>query len=304
MKKKLVVGLTSLAAVAAIGGTFAYFTTEHTFENQFKTTSFSGETVEKFNPGEAKQWAPGGVVDKKVSAKNTGDGNLWVRIKLEEEWSNVGLTDGVQGTKKLDNKEGKLETVDQKVPDDGLTAEDGTVVEKMFADGKKDNWTLGEDGYYYYNWALSKEDGEITLLNSVKLYEAADMGNFTEKTYVAIKTAPAKGQPANDEPVFDGNVSDTNFDVSTAEQGKWYVLNGELPDTLKGYDVWTKHVKTPGTNNGYAGANYTLTITSELIQADETAAKGYEDTNKNWVVIPNTLTKSEAEAAASVEPQA
>ena len=88
-KRKLIVALSGALALALVAGTLAYYTSTNTLDNQMKTAQYGNELEEKFTPKE--DWQPGEKVDKEAGVNNTGDYDLFVRIKMGEEWT---LKDG------------------------------------------------------------------------------------------------------------------------------------------------------------------------------------------------------------------
>lgn len=99
--KKNKLAFLSIAVLLAVGimaGTFAYFTQQQTFANLFSTKPYSADTYEHFtSPGD---WTPGATTAKQVFAKNTGEGNVIVRVSIpNQEWTSangasLGLTFG------------------------------------------------------------------------------------------------------------------------------------------------------------------------------------------------------------------
>ncbi len=304
MNKKAL-GLIGIAALAAVGGTFAYFSASETFTNPFNTTNFSTSSTEKFNPSEGGDWKPGKEVDKEVFAQNTGDGLVWVRVKFDEEWKREGgdpfgvwnsgspaffpttadtaLSNGESG--ETDHQPGSGEGEDVVTGDkDGLTGSDvGSVVYKNLVEdniirGKAPTeetakWYYNaEDGYFYYAKALGK--GESTkdnlLLDSVTLCGNTDMGYFEEIDKWLVLT---------DEP------ADVPDYTTWPNQSEW-VNEDELPSEEEMKDKYVYHYQAHQLDTekqGYANADYTLNITVEFIQADEKAAQAFpEDSKWNW----------------------
>lgn len=255
MKKKYF-ALGGLCALAVVGGTLAYFNQTTSVSNPFNTTSFEGTTVEKFNPTDGEDWKPGVEVSKEVYAKNTGDGDVWVRIKLSENWnaSNGSRTISSDAEEFFPESAEKSK---QKNATDGETIDDGSVVYKNIVNS--DKWTKKEDGFYYYNSKLTKDSKTDPLLESVTLCADTDMGLYVSKYYYATTGK------AEDEPAFPG------------ADGTWNLYDGDLKkalgDKAKGLDVYTHTLKELDlAHKGYANDNYTLTITTEFVQADKAAA--------------------------------
>lgn len=84
MKKRAALGLAGLAAVAAIGGTWAYWNQNLSVENEFKAGKFDSDIVEEFKP--ETDWLPGETVEKVVSVKNSGNVDMAVMAKITQKW--------------------------------------------------------------------------------------------------------------------------------------------------------------------------------------------------------------------------
>lgn len=83
-KKKWVALATSLAAIAALAATFAWFTTTDSAKNHFEgdITGNDVEVVENFTP--PTDWKPGQKVNKDVAVLNSGDYKSLIRVSFEE----------------------------------------------------------------------------------------------------------------------------------------------------------------------------------------------------------------------------
>ena len=130
--------------VGLVGGTIAYFTSEATFSNQFKTKPYSTEITETFVSPD--NWTPGTTTEKTVIAKNTGDVDVAVRVSYEEEWK--------------DSSNNPL----------ALTTNGVTAAVINYADDLDNNWT--KDGnYYYYKTKLTKNQSTTSFIQSVTFNE-------------------------------------------------------------------------------------------------------------------------------------
>lgn len=83
-KKKWVVAATTLAAMAALAGTFAWFTSHDSAKNHFEGNIAGNdvEVVETFTP--PVDWKPGQEVNKDVAILNTGDYSSMIRVSFKE----------------------------------------------------------------------------------------------------------------------------------------------------------------------------------------------------------------------------
>lgn len=255
MNKK-VAALGGLAALAAVGGTWAYFSQTAAITNPFNTGKYGGSVIEHFNPSDGDDWQPGATVDKEVIAQNTGDQPLLVRVKMAETWSRNEMAGTLPNITSADGE--AFLVVDQVDAEDGNTVGDQTVVHKNFADNSK--WEEGEDGYWYYKGQLAPGASTEALLESVTLDKDVDLGKYTT-TYQYCTT--------------DGKNTVPNKDT------KWTPANGEKdPDMLAAAEAAKadgnsfhvkKEVALDENAAGYADANYELTITIEMVQPTEDA---------------------------------
>lgn len=169
--KKSSLALTSLLAllvVGLVGGTFAWFTDQADFKNEFKTGDFSDEIWEEFVPED--NWTPGATVDKKVFVKNTGDVPIVARVKFSEEWTN-GASNSFQKA-------------------DGSW--DAAAVKNFATDLENKGWILitepDENGVEYpveayYTKVLNKDDVTTTLLESVTMNKDIPTTTYSKATY-------------------------------------------------------------------------------------------------------------------------
>lgn len=138
---------------------------------------------------------------------------------------------------------GDNETVTLK--EEKADSEKSQVIKKIV---EENNWVFdAEDGYYYYNGTIA-EDGSVQFLDSITLKDNVDMtGNATKKYYY-----------------YEG-------DTEPTDDSEWTEVNeeSEIPDTAK----YKKVVSVPATDS-YGNAEYTLTITTEVLQATKEAVDG------------------------------
>ena len=261
MKKRNIAALVGVAAIFAVGGSLAYFNQTMEVENNFDTAKFGSTLVEDFKPSEGKDWQPGVEVNKDVVVTNTGDVPVVVRAKMDEKW--VRGNDEFKTILAGDDKGDAIITVKQGAgmeedTKDGITETDKTVVSKKI---NTDDWILAEDGWYYYisNVPAAGEGAANTtskFLDAVKLANNADMGKF-----VKIKSYQLEGEDKWIEfPVENGEVvtEDRLEEMMTAD-GK--VITKIQSNVAIGTDKDGKPLA------GYSDADYTLTITAEVVQA-------------------------------------
>lgn len=249
-KIKMMAGLLALALVA---GTLAYFMKTMSVDNPFSTKKYGGETVEKFTP--ENEWEPGGQVTKEVQAKNTGDYDLYVRVKFDEKWERDGQV--ITGTELSSADKAKFFPADA---DSSIAG--GSSVYKHLAGVEDGSWTDGNDGYFYYKTKLGKNQMTSQLMDYVTLCKDANMGTYavSEMKYALVDA----NKTAED-------LTDADYTLTSAPD--------VIPDGKVLYQK--KVVSLDSANAGLAGANYTLTITTELLQANADAAK-----ENGWTVTP------------------
>lgn len=88
-KKKWTAAAASLAIIAALAGTFAWFTSNDNTKNHFETGMAGNdvEIVETFDP--PKDWKPGQNVKKEVAVTNTGEYKSLIRVTFDESIKKV-----------------------------------------------------------------------------------------------------------------------------------------------------------------------------------------------------------------------
>lgn len=249
MNKKAA-ALGGLAALVAVGGTWAYFNQTAAITNPFHTEGgYETSVIEHFNPSDGEDWKPGVTVNKEVIASNTGDADVLVRVTMDEVWSR-----GDEDLKLLTSRYGTVfTTVEQEDAEDGLVDQDKTVVGKEL---NETDWTFNnEDGYWYYNTRLAAKTDSESLLKSVTLASDLDMGQYKEVFAYCVTDG-------ENDPLTDWQSVETEEELKAAgaeakAEGKYFhVKKGkELDPTLQ----------------GYADANYDLTITIEFVQPTEDA---------------------------------
>lgn len=179
MKKKLL--LTAAIAICfaiVASGTVAYFASEDTAHNIITTGGVSIEVVEKTQdangtfvdfPAEGiKGVVPGADVSKIVSVENIGESEAWIRVQVEA----------------------------------AIKAEDGSTLPLELEDSAPvmtytagDRWTLGADGYYYYDKPVAAGKSTDILFDTVSF--SAQMGNEYQNCTANIIISAQAVQTAN-----------------------------------------------------------------------------------------------------------
>lgn len=280
MNKKLT-AIGGLAALAVVGGTWAFFTQDTTIHNKLTTDGMYGlNTTEKFNPG--SEWAPGTEVEKKITVKNTGTGAVLVRVKMDENWAYKAAPEQLFG--EWASGQNEFTDIQLEEPADGNPANDpSSVVHKnldedniqLDATAKQKKWYFAEDGYWYFCDKLERGDATANLLNSIKLDEKTDIGLIANKYYYI---AVDKGA---DEPDFDA-ATWNEMNATTEEDAQKELAGIAEGQTDKDFYM-TLETKTDESAKGYSDAGYTLNITTEAVQATPDAVK------TEWTTAPAEL---------------
>ena len=275
LNKKAAAGI-GLGALALVGGTFAYYSQTATLDNPLSTGKYTTQLVEDYTPP-TEDLKPGAKWDKNVGAENTGDYPVLVRVSMKENWSYKGAMDPyktiLSNSELFDNGTyaGGIFDAAQINDTDGLTpAEDGTVVHKNILTDA--GWIDGGDGYWYCNGVLEKKGSDKSstthLLEGLTMATDIDLGHYETKEYYAI---------AETQPDLDNTNAWTLID--------WTQVDDENNDGLKdirdlaavtaipeGESLFRKSESNLDSDKkGYGDSNYTLTVTSEFVQATKDA---------------------------------
>ena len=175
MKRKLLLlsVMVICVAIAAVG-TLAFFNTEAVAHNVITTGGVEIAVQEWADEGKTQPFKdlsdimPSMTVTKIAEIKNTGASAAWVRVKLTPA----------------------IELADAVLPD-GFTVNTGLVK----PDVNTDDWTEGEDGYFYYKEALKPGETTAPVLNSVTFDVA--MGNEYQGATATVTVTAQAVQTAN-----------------------------------------------------------------------------------------------------------
>lgn len=194
-------GIALLAvAVAGIGGTGAVIQHRLAVKNTLKTPTIEVSINDKVGGtnGFKKQ--------KAVSFKNEGTADVFIRVAYAEQWKN-----------------GKNELLSSQNPD-------GHDVAKKFNDSKmensmedmfpEDDWTLGNDGWYYYKRVLKAANDGDTYDETAKLLTDVDFSNVASQV-----------------PEYNGADYELHFQVEAVQASDDYNLNIKAVDTVFGSGV-------------------------------------------------------------------
>lgn len=170
MKRKLLIlSVLAICIATLAAGTLAYFTSEGKAHNVITTGGVEITVQEWADEEKTKPFEdvtgimPGMTVTKIAEIKNTGASDAWVRVKVEK---NIKLQG--EGT-----------------PDTALVELNLNLTD----------WTLGEDGYLYYDKAL--KPGEVTEPIFTAVTFNVTMGNEYQNATATVDVAAQAVQTAN-----------------------------------------------------------------------------------------------------------
>lgn len=170
MKRKLLlISILVICVAIAAAGTIAYYNAEDTAHNVITTGGVKialqeWADRERETPFENLDGImPGKTVTKIAEVKNTGASTAWVRVRVEKNITLAGVGTSETGLVTLD-----LNTAD---------------------------WTLGEDGYLYYNNPLAANEVTEPIFTSVYFDEG--MGNPYQNATITVDVFAQAVQVAN-----------------------------------------------------------------------------------------------------------
>lgn len=253
-KKKGFAALAGVIAIMLIVGSWAYFTSTSSIDNELHTNQYGSKTVEEFTPKQAME--PGAEITKTVGVTNTGDYDLVVRIMLDEKWLREDIEfKEIAGTGSIDTVDADTLEANQVDPADGLvpaTDDEETVVYKKLDTIK---WLKGSDGYFYYVDKLEAGQSTSNFMESILLAVNTDIGVYDTAIYysVALKA---------DMEALIADITSTEAEIEAA-----YGWTTTKPDDDSTITYIKSETALEDGKEGYANAEYTLTITTEVCQA-------------------------------------
>ncbi len=309
--KKRLIGLgAALLCLGLIVGSWAYYTSTSAIENELMTKYYGNRTIENFTP--KQEIEPGDTISKEAGVMNTGDYDLVVRVKFTESWARGGAdfithdssaaafsTVEREGTGPnytytakqfdFDGTDGAPET-DGKVFIDGTGKDDSVMYKTLntIANATDTGWEYGNDGYWYYNALLGSGQSTGNLLNSLVFADNADIGKYNTAVYystVALDDddlTAAKNAYNAAVAAYAAEQTATNkekLDAALVALDTAYAWTAEKP----GDESTIRHIKADNNISeqygGYANAEYTLTIITEVCQATTDAI------NETWTTV-------------------
>ena len=289
INKRTKVAISALMVLVLIAATWAYFTSESKIDNNFNTLGKYGmETIEKFTP--ERDIEPGVTIEKEVGVKNTGDGGLVVRVRLDEKWAREGTEfiaisseDNGAFNGKIDSTvkdaQGKV-TSTQVDKTDGAVAGDATVMHKNLLGISDGTWTKGNDGYYYYSTILAEKNTTSLLFDTITLAGDVDLGKYgtpVESYSTTAYTVIVPLQTAYDAALLayeaDKDNAGLKAALATAQSNldTAYAWSTTKPADTKTITYQKVATAPDPSAAGYAKANYTLTVITQVCQATEEA---------------------------------
>lgn len=180
-KKKWVVAATTFAAMAALAGTFAWFTSQDSAKNHFEG-SIAGndvEVVETFTP--PTDWKPGQKVNKDVAILNSGGYDSMIRVSFKEI-----LTKLTDASSKLSADatilDGKTKEQIYLYPLSDPTGE-GTWNDSTLAEEKSFTLTSGD---YAGTYTLKAKEQAVTTEAGTTYRYVSYWDNGTDKYYAKV----------------------------------------------------------------------------------------------------------------------
>lgn len=287
MNRKTKASLVGAILLVVIASTWAFFTAESRIENDLYTKKYGADTIEKFKP--EQELEPGTQIEKKVGVKNTGEYDLVVRVKFEEAWARntkafVNLDSvGAEGFNEaivsaIKNETTGEVTSKQGSETDGAVTNDETVMYKSLPGLAAGKWIKGNDGWFYYATVLEAGLSTELLMDSLTLAGDTDMGIYNSvKKYSKTKESVINPLEEAYEDARVAYLADKDDVEKKAAMDKasedLEVAYGWSTDAPAAHEITYQKVETTLDENaqGYAAADYTLTIVTQVCQATKNA---------------------------------
>lgn len=162
-KKKNMIKLSGIALLAAltvgIGSTSAVIRHQIDLKNEISADTVVVEVEEDLADDSQSDWTK----PKKVSFKNSGSADVFLRVAYSESWSTAG---GANGEKEL---------LSNKMP-----GSDSDVASKVVSG---ENWELREDGWYYYKKVLPAGSTTESFMEQVDFSNIDSLEESLKNTY-------------------------------------------------------------------------------------------------------------------------
>ena len=162
-KKKNMIKLSGIALLAAltvgIGSTSAVIRHQIDLKNEISADTVVVEVEEDLADDNQSDWTK----PKKVSFKNSGSADVFLRVAYSESWSTAGGADG------------EKELLSNKMP-----GSDSDVASKVVSG---ENWELREDGWYYYKKVLPAGSPTESFMEQVDFSNIDSLEESLKNTY-------------------------------------------------------------------------------------------------------------------------
>lgn len=153
-------GIALLAALTVgIGSTSAVIRHQIDLKNEISADTVVVEVEEDLADDNQNDWTK----PKKVSFKNSGSADVFLRVAYSESWSTAGGADG------------EKELLSNKMP-----GSDSDVASKVVSG---ENWELREDGWYYYKKVLPAGSTTESFMEQVDFSNIDSLEESLKNTY-------------------------------------------------------------------------------------------------------------------------
>ena len=157
-KKNMIIALLA-ALTVGIGSTSAVIRHQIDLKNEISADTVVVEVEEDLADDNQSDWTK----PKKVSFKNSGSADVFLRVAYSESWSTAGGADG------------EKELLSNKMP-----GSDSDVASKVVSG---ENWELREDGWYYYKKVLPAGSTTENFMEKVDFSNIASLEESLKNTY-------------------------------------------------------------------------------------------------------------------------
>ena len=162
-----------MAAALLLGGTFAWRDISQNAQNVFKASSYEAELVDIFTP--PSNWEKDENINKDVYVKNTGSGDIFVRVNFDDILKLAGASEQAQNpyTAFNVNGDGTADTTSFSKFEWAMGS--GLIYDIADWNGCTDAWYLdATTGWFYWGNVLNSGTQTDKLLDAVKLLTDVD----------------------------------------------------------------------------------------------------------------------------------
>lgn len=297
-KKKWLATAAALAAVAAMVGTFAWFTSKDSAKNSFEG-SIAGndiEIVEEFTP--PTDWTPGTKVNKDVAVKNSGKYDSLIRVSLKETIKKLASADPKYGDSETNLNEDAFLFALTKKDFTGYTASKVSNPDKMTIANNTQ-----EKGIYNGAYTLKAMEKSTDTADGGKKYEYIAFWEKDSDANVKLYAKTGGFKRAADNSITPNNKA--KYQYVNLAYGSGKVVNWTGEGNIAPIST-TPHVPTPAITDGAAsitleGAADNL-ILIEFINLEKTPKAGkwsYNEQDGNFYYI--SVVKPEVQTAQLID---